>query len=588
MNCFKLTKELDIDRKNLFYYLGIGALLSVLMGTISPLLINVFAKYIDNIIALAQNGIWSFDVLSSFFILAILKLIEQVPASFFPFLNEYFSLELQGKISKKIIDKVNSIKFVNMENQDTIKLMYRLSKRKKEFVNSISGIFSILQYIISLTGLLIVLKEIGWFSVGVICIIVIIICFTSYSCANNQYKYIYDYSETDRKVDYIDSLLRDKNTIAEIKIFKSMPFFRHMYIQNMDRSTKIWNEQIRRTRPIEDFINPLVGDLFLVSIYIFLLFPVIRGVYSSGFYIAVINASLATLLFITKSLPSKIKGIFLLKRDLEDLYKFLNLIEESTEPKSDLKSIETIKFDNVYFKYPESEMYVLSGFTFEFKKGKHYAVLGENGAGKTTLIKLMTGIYKPEKGDIYINGKSILEYSNKQICNCCSVVFQNFNKYEITLKEFICFSKANSFDISRANHIAELLNIDEMIVSLDKGYESVMGKEWEEGEDVSGGQWQKLALMRLFYEEKSLKILDEPTASLDPISESNLYQLFNHKSDKNNITIFISHRLASTKFADDIILINGGRLEEEGTHNELMSKKGKYYSMFMEQRKWYL
>ena len=197
-------------------------------------------------------------------------------------------------------------------------------------------------------------------------------------------------------------------------------------------------------------------------------------------------------------------------------------------------------------------------------------------------------LYHPEKGNIYINDQSVTSYNSAQLCKKASVILQNYTRYEVTVEQFISISENSEFDMQRADEIAEKFGLFEMIHELENSYKSILGKEWDKGIDVSGGQWQKLALLRLFYEDRPLQILDEPTASLDPISESNLYQQFIEISEKNKIILFISHRLASTKFADDIILIDDGKVVEHGTHEQLIDKKGKYYKMYTEQSKWYI
>ena len=413
----------------------------------------------------------------------------------------------------------------------------------------------------------------------------------SYYCANNQYEYIFDYSETDRKVEYIDSLMRDKNTLAEMRIFQAIPFFRKIYIENMDRSTKIWNRQIHKTKPIEHVWIPLLGDIFLFVTYATLFFALLRGKYSIGFFIAFISASLSTIQFITSIFPRELQKILLLQKKIDDLKKLTNLpVAKKTirEKENVLDDIYKVRFENVYFRYPDNDKYVLENFCYEFVKGKHYAVIGKNGAGKTTFVKLILGLYHPGKGNIYINDQNIANFSSEQLCKKTSVILQNFTRYEVSVEQFIKISEDRKFDTKRANEIAIKLGIYEMIQGLENGYKTILGKEWEKGIDVSGGQWQKLALLRLFYENRPLQILDEPTASLDPISESNLYQQFVEASEKNKIILFISHRLASTKFADDIIVIDGGKVTEHGTHQQLMDRKEKYYKMYTEQSKWYI
>lgn len=285
----------------------------------------------------------------------------------------------------------------------------------------------------------------------------------------------------------------------------------------------------------------------------------------------------------------KAKSLFVFRKYVNDYISLMNLVDiPHKEEINPLKKIETIEFEDVYYKYPKTNEYVLKGLSFKLQAGNHYALIGENGAGKTTIIKLMMGLYKVTKGKIKINGLDISKFSTPQLSQAFSVVFQNFSRYNITVKEFVMLDSDTEFDQQRADEIAKNLQLYSTIHNMKYGYNSMLGKSWEEGTDLSGGQWQKMAIFRMLYHNKSVQILDEPTAALDPVSESNLYRLYENTSKMNIITLFISHRLASTKFVDDILLIKDGIVKERGLHSELMELRGEYYKMFEAQKQWYL
>jgi len=220
--------------------------------------------------------------------------------------------------------------------------------------------------------------------------------------------------------------------------------------------------------------------------------------------------------------------------------------------------------------------------------GKHYAFVGKNGAGKTTITKLLTGLYTEYEGEILINGKELREYPVSTVKALFSVVYQDFAKYYIPLKDNIKLG-----DVSGKNteeKIPDILTkggLEELVSELKDGIDTPLGKILENGQDISGGQWQRIALARSLISRAPVKMLDEPTAALDPISESRVYGEFENLM-KGKTTVFISHRLGSTKLADEILVIDDGMIIERGTHDELMDDEGQYAQMFEAQRGWYL
>jgi ABC-type multidrug transport system fused ATPase/permease subunit len=236
--------------------------------------------------------------------------------------------------------------------------------------------------------------------------------------------------------------------------------------------------------------------------------------------------------------------------------------------------------------------------------------VGENGAGKTTITKLITGLYNEFEGEILINGVSIRLYTLAQLKSLCSVVFQDFSKYSISFGENIAVGDINIFENDREKLLSdnnkldfndnidktdtglkikkavELFNMAEAVDKLPGKYNTALGKIKDDGVDLSGGEWQLVAMARAVMSSAQLKILDEPTAALDPIGESHVYSEF-EKISRGTTTIFISHRLGSTKLADTILVVGGGKIIEQGSHNELMASDGIYARMYLSQSEWY-
>lgn len=245
-----------------------------------------------------------------------------------------------------------------------------------------------------------------------------------------------------------------------------------------------------------------------------------------------------------------------------------------------------IELKNVYFKYPESDEYILEDINMKIKPRDKVAIVGMNGSGKTTLIKIIIGFLNPTKGEVLLNGKNIKQYRRRDYYKIFSAVFQDYSiipdklKYNIT-QDF----KDNN--IEKINKIIELSGLKEKVDSLEKGIDTVLMKHvYEEGQELSGGEIQKLLLARALYRNSPFLILDEPTAALDPIAERDLYNKYNQLTSSAT-SIFISHRMASTRFCDYILLVKDKKILEKGTHDELINLGGEYKYLFDVQSKYY-
>jgi ATP-binding cassette subfamily B protein len=275
----------------------------------------------------------------------------------------------------------------------------------------------------------------------------------------------------------------------------------------------------------------------------------------------------------------------------KELIRFFELEEGEnalSAPVDTAPPLQSIEFENVSFKYPKTEKMVLNNISFKISPNQCYAFVGANGSGKTTIIKLLTGLYDDYSGVIRINGKDIKSYATNELHAIVCVLFQDYAKYQITIKENILLGDINNFDTngSKVHTLIDAMNLTELINSLPQGTETNIGKIKEDGVELSGGQWQRLSIIRALINRAPLKILDEPTAALDPISESVLYGEF-EKLTKNTTTILISHRLGATKLANEIIVIDQGRIVEKGSHEELLEHGNLYADMFNAQKEWY-
>lgn len=247
----------------------------------------------------------------------------------------------------------------------------------------------------------------------------------------------------------------------------------------------------------------------------------------------------------------------------------------------------SITFRNVSYQYPEGEKRVLENVSFHIKAGEKIALVGPNGAGKTTLTKLMCGLLLPDEGEILLNGHSLYEYNRDEMYSLFGIVPQQFNLLPASIAQNIAAAEEAEIDRDRVDNCIRLAGLTEKIASLPKGADTPLSRElYEDGVELSGGEKQKLLLARLLYKAPLCMILDEPTAALDPIAEDRMYRNY-HQIASNATSIFISHRLASTRFCDRIFLLDGAGIAEVGTHDELMADGGKYRELFELQSRYY-
>jgi len=245
-----------------------------------------------------------------------------------------------------------------------------------------------------------------------------------------------------------------------------------------------------------------------------------------------------------------------------------------------------IVLSNVSFKYPNAEKQAVKNVSFTFKKGETLAIVGENGSGKSTLIRLICGLYLPDEGSVRINGTDTRELTGKALYENTSAVFQKYQKYQMLLDENITISESGKeYDEAVLDGICEMAGVDKSESAFPNGYKTMLSREFD-GVDLSGGQWQRVAIARGFFRSHNLIILDEPTAAIDPYEETRIYNRFAEIS-KNKSAVIVTHRLGSVKLADRIIVMKDGEVVQIGTHEKLINVEGEYKRLYEAQEQWY-
>ncbi|MDE6054200.1 MAG: ABC transporter ATP-binding protein/permease, partial [Lachnospiraceae bacterium] len=364
-----------------------------------------------------------------------------------------------------------------------------------------------------------------------------------------------------------------------------------------DAVNHIWQEQYEAGRrpqikvTAKNFMISKGSSMLLALISLLvaltLIGPVVAGQMTAGMFMGIVSAVFGMIQKLGFQMSRSLENISRAGEYMKDLSEFAALSKTEnalTKPDAVPVPIDSLEFCNVRFRYPNSNKYILDGLSFQLEAGRHYAFVGKNGAGKTTITKLLTGLYTEYEGEILINGKELRSYPISTIKAMFSIVYQDFAKYFIQIKDNIALGDVHS--TGKEAEAAHVAGLNEAIGKLENGLHTPLGKILKGGQDISGGQWQRVAIARSLVSRAPVRILDEPTSALDPISESNLYRDFENLI-QGKTTIFVSHRLGSTKLADEILVIDDGKITERGTHEYLMEKNGQYAEMFEAQREWY-
>lgn len=392
-----------------------------------------------------------------------------------------------------------------------------------------------------------------------------------------------------QQLSYINAISGDARSAKDIRIYPMAKWFSDIYEDNM-KGIAAWYRKLTKKLFRVTACDGVLGLLREGIIYLYLIYMFMNGHISVGdfvLYFGVVNgfSSWLSEIFaeasVLNQLSTKIKR-FQEYLDFPEYYRR----EDGVHPDRE-KMPKEIELKNVSFRYEKNQPYVLKNFSLVIRPGEHLAVVGLNGAGKTTLIKLICGLIDPTDGQVLYNGKPVTEYNRVELYQMYSAVFQQFSIMPVTIEEIVAEAPTAQVDSERVKKCLELAGMWERIQKLPDKLQSQYGRTiYDEGIEFSGGETQKLLLARSIYKSAPILLLDEPTAALDPIAESELYQKYNQISE-GKTAVFISHRLASANFCNRIILIENGAICEEGTHRELLARKGKYYNLFELQAKYY-
>jgi len=557
------------------------ALYSLMLGIFPFLQIWIFQNLLDEmtkLLAHEKANTYKVMVLLGCQILglAITQLINHVIFTNSAILSD----RLREKISLQIIQKSNAQDLEFFEDDAKLNVLHNaFQEASSRPLNIVASIFGLFQSTITLGSLTLSLVKLSYLFLPVLILFSISIIPLQKKVSENNFLKIKARTSEARKQSYYGNILMSDWFIKEVRLFNLESYFTNLF-------KTIFNKFVAQNKLIALQQEKAKIHLTLISIVqsILGLFIILKksllNVYSIGeftFYLQSFGLAQSQI----NNILNTIGELYSHSLYLSNLFYFLDEFPNSKNTNAiGITGISSASFEQVTFKYPSSTYNSLSNLTFSISKGQIVAIVGKNGAGKSTIVKLLCGFYKPSSGSILINGIQLDKMDLRNYRRFLSVLFQDFGTYYLSLQENIAlgdiYREINNKEMDNA---VKFVGAENIVNKLPKGYSTLLGKWFEDGVQLSGGEWLKIGLARAYYRDSQFLILDEPTAALDTKAEREFLERIN-LSKENRITIIISHKLSTIKAADIVLVLQEGRLVDCGTHDELLKHDGEFFNLY--------
>lgn len=569
------------------YYFVLKSALSLLLSFVPIVKIYIWKIIIDLLISASAN-----EMLTGLVKYAILYFTVHLVQELIIKMSQYIEYKYNDKVNyyveNLLLEQFAAVDlgfYDSSEYRDKLNQVWDI----KSSVTALASLFfaqvqTLLSFIVSL--ILFARWNAAYALVIVLCSLPII--FVEWKVNQLDINFSMQNPKNERAMRYFKYIFTNYDNSLEIKLYNIKDFLIGKYIDSWKeyyKNRKKFTAKIAALMFVSLLISTFVSQLLL---YILLIGKIAKKIISIGdamYYMSLFhnlyNSTVSLIRIISSSNAAFVR--------LNTVKEFIN--QKPMVQKNGvltLDKIQKIEFSHVYFRYPGKENYVLEDCSFTMEAGQQIGLVGENGCGKSTIVKLILRLYDVEEGEILLNGIDIMEYDIEKYRAMFSVLFQDFIKYSFTLRENVSLSDIEKSDNDeRIKDALSKSEMSELVSTWDKGLETPLTRSFEpDGKELSGGQWQRIALSRVFFADRDFVILDEPSASLDVFAEEKIFHQFQQLSGTRS-SIIISHRLSSIVAADKILVLKNGRILEQGKHRELLSKNGYYSELFYAQAQSY-
>ena len=586
---YGFSDMITMSLKTSWFYSAIFIMKTIIDALLPTLSIFVTADFINTAIKVFNKETGISSVYISVALLGGIMIYNALIGALMSFVDCKRAIYFRQKLSPEMLAKRATLEYQYLENPETADMINRVCPN---FDGNVWGMFrqflKVVNLVIYIMGIIVTLFMQVWWIALLMLIASGPILYIATKAGQKSYDADREMSKIDRKVNYLSGIMMSREAVDERSIYGYTKSINTQYEEEYEFARK-FRLKITRNNFIKFKMGGIVTTIYSVGAMLAMIQPTVSGDITIGMFIAIMGAVFGLSDRLSWGVNWLVQDIIRKREYLKELTDFMVLgdCEGATEPaKRDMK-FNILEFKNVSFKYPGTNKLILDDLSFTIESGKHYSFVGVNGAGKTTITKLITGLYTNYEGEILLDGHSLRDLTQSEIKGLSSVVYQDFAKYYITLFDNLAVANFdNPNNREEAKKALALAGLSSSVTKLKDGLDTPLGKIMENGIDISGGEWQRVAMARSVMSRAPLKILDEPTAALDPLGESMVYKNFEQIS-KGMTTVFISHRLGATKLADVIYVLAGGKIIESGSHTKLMAEKGMYYEMFESQAQWY-
>lgn len=451
-------------------------------------------------------------------------------------------------------------------------------------VNLIVFGVSVLQSFLTLAFMLIYLARYNWWLALLLLVVMVPQSISYYRIQQQSFETMVERSKNARYLHYYSGLLLDRRDAKEVRLFNMFPKIIEKYINLFEQTKKDVNQIRKRQLATSSLFVVLTVGVFGYGFYWFT-----NSVRIGALEVGVLLMFVSVIGYISTSMARVVEDSSLLYDSLlwiEKYFKFLEYQDNFENGSQNFPDdFDDINVKNLSFTYPFSDTEILHNVSFSVKSGEKIAVVGENGSGKSTLVKLLMRFYDPTNGKISVDNYDLKDFNIFDLHKNLSATFQDFYRFKLTLKENVI--TGHSFNKDRVNNVLKASGLGDLLANDHLNLNTMLAKDFKNGTDLSGGQWQKVALARDLYADGKIEFLDEPTAALDAKSEAEIYQRFLKENDNKTI-FFVTHRLSAVRFADKVLFLDGGKVSGFDTHTNLLQINPKYKEMYDLQKNAYL